>query len=222
MAQLLATLPHAEVVDAVDGRHSQEASRIPVHCGDLFQPNYPFPLNPGEIGAFLSHRKCYHRVVESGLDWVLIVEDDLRVDNKIFRQVLDLLDEYMTPDMLVRIPVKAGERPLRVIAQKNDIQLFLPENIGLVMACLAIGARAASNILQKTTQIDRPVDTFLQMHWVTHQPVHVIFPNGCTEISDAIGGSTIHTKKSGNRLSREWHRAIYRYRISCRPQTVSG
>lgn len=43
---------------------------------DVPNPSYPRTLTTGEIGCFLSHRKCWEKLVESGDDWALILEDD--------------------------------------------------------------------------------------------------------------------------------------------------
>ena len=36
---------------------------------------YPHRLRPGEIACFLSHRKCWQKLIDSGKDWALILED---------------------------------------------------------------------------------------------------------------------------------------------------
>jgi GR25 family glycosyltransferase involved in LPS biosynthesis len=82
-----------------------------------------------------------------------------------------------------------------------------------------VGKGAAQRLLDASAQIDRPVDTFLQMHWITGQPIHAILPNGNAEVAHQIGGSTIQTKiPAQGKLAREFKRLIYRARIALRPQ----
>ena len=217
--RLLRDLPGAELVEAVDGRDPEQVAGVEVHPGDLHAPRYPFALRPPEIGVFQSHRRCWQTILDRGWDRALVVEDDLQVSAPDFARALHMLDTHMTPDMVVRLPVKARERPAAVLAQDGDMRLILPRVIGLQCICMAVGARAAERLLRGSGVIDRPVDTWLQMHWVTGQPVHALLPNGNSEVAAQIGGSTIQTKTAASgKLAREWKRAVYRAQIALRPQ----
>ena len=66
MDALMARLPGAEVLPAVDGRVMSEAERGAICRPVLHRPAYPFPPKPGEIGCFLSHRRAWERIVASG------------------------------------------------------------------------------------------------------------------------------------------------------------
>ncbi len=217
--RLCATLPNAQLVDAVNGRDPNAIAGMRTAPGTLHAPRYPFPLRPAEIGVFLSHRKCWQRIVDDGADFALIAEDDLAVDPDRLARALDLIDAHATPEMYVRLPVKQREKPARVIAQTGDMRFMLPKVIGLQTVCQVVGRAAAQRLLIATEAIDRPVDTLLQMHWVTGQPVHAILPNGNREIAGEIGGSTIQTRTSAaSKLAREVKRAAYRAQVALRPQ----
>lgn len=219
--RLLRALPGAELVEAVNGRDPAQIAEVFTRPGDLFAPRYPFALRPPEIGVFQSHRRCWQTIVDRGWDWALVVEDDLAIDPARFDRALAMLRAQMTPEMVVRLPVKAREAPAAVLAQDGDMRLILPRVIGLQCICMAIGARAAQRLLAASIEIDRPVDTWLQMHWATGQPVHALLPTGNSEIAGQIGGSTIQTKtRASGKLAREIRRAIYRARIALRPQRL--
>ena len=217
--RLLSDLPDAEVFDAVNGRDPTQVAHVTTHQGTLLQPRYPFELTPAEIGVFQSHRACWRRIVEDGLDYALIAEDDLRVDRNRLNQALAMIAAHGTPDMYVRLPVKQRERPLRVVAEKNGMKMILPRTVGLQCICQVVGRNAANNLLAATEEIDRPVDTLLQMHWATKQSVHTILPNGNQEVAAELGGSTIQTKIKGRgKIMREVKRAWYRAQVALRPQ----
>lgn len=217
--RLCATLPNAQLVDAVNGRDPDAIAGMCTAPGTLHAPRYPFPLRPAEIGVFLSHRKCWQRIVDDGADFALIAEDDLAVDPDRLACALDLIGAHATPEMYVRLPVKQREKPARVIAESGGMQLILPRIIGLQCICQVVGREAARRLLAVTDTIDRPVDTLLQMHWVTGQPVHAILPNGNREIASEIGGSTIQTRTpAAGKLAREVKRAAYRAQVALRPQ----
>ena len=219
VTRLLGDLPQAEVVEAVDGRDPAQIGAVRWRDGDLFRPHYPFALRPAEIGVFQSHRRCWQRIVEAGWDYGLIAEDDLRVDPPRLARALDLIAAHGDTGMYIRLPVKQRETPARVLAEDGDMRLILPRVIGLQCICQVVGREAAARLLAATETIDRPVDTFLQMHWASGQPVHALLPNGNAEGAREIGGSTIQVKtRASGKLTREISRAWYRAQVARRPQ----
>lgn len=217
---LLSTLANAEVVDAVIGREVMAAGTQPLRKGDLHHPRYPFALGPGEVGCFLSHRKCWQKIVDDQLDYALIVEDDLHLDATGWGEAQNLVAEYAGTDSFFRLPAKRREVPTITLAEQGEARLFLPKVIGLQTVAQVVGRNAAIRLLAASEALDRPVDTFLQMHWVHGQPIQTILPNGVSELTQELGGSTIQKKKSGNKLKREFKRALYRAQVSSRPQKI--
>ncbi len=213
------TLPEAELIEAVDGRDPQRVPDVRSQDGTLHRPHYPFALRPAEIGVFESHRRCWRRIVESGWDYALITEDDLQVDPARLQRALDMIGDHGSPEMYIRLPVKQRETAADTLATDGDMALILPRVIGLQCICQIVGRGAAERLLSATDRIDRPVDTLLQMHWITGQPVHAMLGTGNAEIAGQIGGSTIQTKtRTSGKLAREFKRAVYRTRIALRPQ----
>lgn len=199
VARLLQDLPDAQVVEAVNGRDPTQVADVRTHSGNLHSPSYPFALTPAEIGVFQSHRKCWQMIVDQGWDYAMIVEDDLAVSRPELDRALQLIHQNMTPDMYLRLPPKMRELPADVVARDGDMALILPKRIGLQCCCQVVGRDAAQRLLDGSTQIDRPVDTWLQMHWVTGQKLHALLPNGLSEIANQIGGSTIQQKNPHQR-----------------------
>ncbi|MBL4769392.1 MAG: glycosyltransferase family 25 protein [Rhodobacteraceae bacterium] len=216
---LLAALPNAAVVDAINGPQISDQNACPTRPGDLHEPSYPFPLGPGEIGCFLSHRACWQRIIDSGDDYGLIAEDDLAFDPINWAEVMDVIQTHATADMFIRMPAKQRETPVRAIGESGSARLFLPRVIGLQTVCQVVGRNAAIRLLAASETLDRPVDTLLQMHWITGQPIHTVLPNGVLELTDELGGSTIQKKtRTNNLLMREIKRFKYRSQVKMRPQ----
>ena len=218
--RLLSDLPDAQLVEAVNGRDPDQIKNVEIHDGNLLKPRYPFAMRPAEIGVFESHRKCWQHIVDAGWDYALIVEDDLQVDPQRLDRALRLIAANATPDMYVRLPVKQRELAARVVAEDDDIAFILPRVIGLQCICQVVGRGAAETLLNQSRQLDRPVDTWLQMHWATGQPVHTVLNTGNAEIANQIGGSTIQKKtRTSGKLMREINRWRYRRAVAARPQT---
>lgn len=216
---LLFALINPTVVDAINGQDALAQNAIPIRPGDLHQPAYPFPLGPGEVGCFLSHRLCWQKIIDSGQDYGLIAEDDLAFDPVNWVEAMDLIEDHATADMFIRLPAKPREKPVQIIGQNGSARLFLPRIIGRNSVCQVVGRNAAQRLLAASETLDRPLDAFLQMHWVTGQPVHTILPNGVLELTDELGGSTVQkTSRTSNVLMRAINRFKYRALINKRPQ----
>lgn len=103
-------------------------------------------------------------------------------------------------------PVTAPE-----IDRQGQAILMQPRLTPLRTSGQLVSRWAAERLLSLSEPFDRPVDTFLQMHWHTGLRLGVISPSGLTDRTEAIGGSTIGGRKSlGERLTREWKRSRYR------------
>jgi GR25 family glycosyltransferase involved in LPS biosynthesis len=158
-------------------------------------------IGAGEVGCFLSHRACWQRIVDEGWNYALVAEDDLAVDIRIWPDVMSLIDRHADENSFIRMPAKAREHAARTVAQHGQAGLFVPQLIGLQTVCQVVGRAAARRLLAASEIIDRPVDTFLQMHWITGQTVHTILPNGVSELTAETGGSTIQKKtRTGGKL----------------------
>ncbi|TMV04851.1 glycosyltransferase family 25 protein [Ruegeria sediminis] len=217
--RLCADLPGAELFEAVNGRDLAQIAGVELFPGDLHRPRYPFALCPAEIGVFESHRKLWRKMVDEEIDLAIITEDDLRIDPDRFAVALDMVRAHATPDHYIRLPVKQRETPAAVLEARNGLRLILPRVIGLQCVCQVVGRNAAARLLGATRRIDRPVDTFLQMHWITGQPVHALQGTGNQEVAAEIGGSTIQKKtRPGEALEREVKRAKYRLKLQGYPQ----
>lgn len=79
-----------EMVEAVYGKELRQDEVMLLFNEKKFVCNYGRTLLPGEIGCTLSHRKCYDKLLTSGDDIALIIEDDINfVKKEIICNVLE-------------------------------------------------------------------------------------------------------------------------------------
>ncbi len=213
--RLLATCPlPAEIVDAVDGGALPDEERAAVYVPDLHRPNYPFDLRAAEIGCFLSHRRCWQKIVNEDLPHALVFEDDAALDATIATGALKMAEAHIQDAGFIQLPVRPVEGNPPVVAEKDGVRLTRPTVIPLRLSGQLISRSAARELLRLTAVFDRPVDTFLQMYWLTGVRPLVVEPSGLSDCTREAGGSTISRKKSiGERVAREAKRYWYRRRI---------
>ena len=200
----------ANVVDAVDGHALSHEEIGAVYRRKLHRPHYPFALRHQEVACFLSHRKAWQTILDSGLDYGLIVEDDAQIDFEAFDRIWSSARDILVPGDYLRFPRKF--RPGECPRQRSRTHVFRPDLPGLGMVLQLVGRDAAAALLRSTTPFDRPVDTLIQMRWL--HPIRILSsaPICVHEVATQMGGSLIQGAEKGarERLVRAVRRSRYR------------
>ena len=203
----------ARILDAVDGRAlaAKDALTALVMPKPL-EPRFPFPMGPGEFGCFLSHRQAWEALLASDAEAALILEDDVALGPD-FPAALRLATRHVAGMGYVQLQT----RPVigaSVVDSEGACQLYRPVVTPLRTSGQLVHRDAANRLLALSTQIDRPVDGFLQMHWLTGLQAGSIAPSGLRDVSASSGGSTLKSDKSlAQKLVRQVHRLRYRRAI---------
>ena len=207
----------SEVLAAVDGARLTPQEVGQAYARRRFRPTYPFPLTRTEVGVFLSHRAAWRRILDDALDFAFIFEDDAEIDPSQFAALV----EFVTPEQPAWDYVLLPAQPIRngvVVASRGDFTLLRPEAPPLRAIAQIVSHAAAKRLLDHTLPFDRPIDTLMQMTWVTGQPLLVASPSPIRDVSRETGGSTVQRKSMGilDRLHHEAMRPIYRAQVLAR------
>lgn len=185
----------AEIVHAVDGSAMSDDEVSRIYVKNQLQPTYPFALRGGEIGCFLSHRKCWRRMIDEELDAALILEDDIEVDQPVFDRALGITRKHIDELGYIQFQVRPIPENAEVIIAEDEVRLVRPRPTPLRTSGQLVSRAAAQKLLELTEVFDRPVDTYLQMHWVTGIHLACVTPSGVSDRTAETGGSTISSKK---------------------------
>jgi len=205
----------SEVLPAVDGARLTPEEVKAAYERARFAPRYPFALGLTEIGAFLSHRAAWRRIVGDGLDFAVVFEDDAAIDAARFAAALDFAAaERGAWDYLI-MPAAGLEPAGDVVARRGGFSLLKPHAPPLRAIGQFVSCGAAERLLASTEPFDRPVDSFLQMTWVTGVPMLVALPTPIRDVSRETGGTTVQRRRMGlvQRLHHEVMRPIYRAKV---------
>lgn len=205
----------SSVIDAVDGDLLTESEINSIYSKNkIYKTKYPFIINTGEIGCFLSHRKAWQRIVDQKLDAGLIIEDDVRINNSIFVKAFNFSVKHIKEYKYIQFQVRKTNRKSEIIQADTQLQLLKPLPSYLRTSAQLVSFEAATELLQKTQKIDRPVDTTLQMFWETKIICYCVNRSGITDHTIEAGGSTlIQKQKSSFNISKNIKRFIYRIKI---------
>lgn len=161
-----------ERIPAVNGRalSEQQISEI-TYPYNHFESKVRFTreLTKGEVGCFLSHRKCWERLLESDHQWALIMEDDIQISSLARPYILS--SEWIPSgvDICQLSCLKAIEHG-RVLEET----ITLCENVSLVAPlaptplgtqCYLISRKVAQIALDLSERLPAPVDNFLFSPW---------------------------------------------------------
>jgi GR25 family glycosyltransferase involved in LPS biosynthesis len=205
----------AELLEAVDGRAMTPVALQERAHRDLHTPRYPFPLANGEIACFLSHRRAWQAIVDSGCHAGLIAEDDVAASSPDFLPLVDRVLAGIEPGDFVRFPMRErGERGPRVwgTGPLHVIEPYLP---ALNMQMQIVGREAARLLLAASETFDRPVDSYVQMQWLHGARMLSARPIVIRELGGQLGGSVIHPRRRTlvDRLVHEVQRPLIRLAV---------
>ena len=216
---LIGALPiPSQIVPAVDGKLLSPEAVKAAYVRARHAPRYPFALGPPEIGAFLSHRAAWRRIVDEGLDCAVVFEDDASVDRERFAELLDFLAAERARWTYVLMPAAGLEPNGAALARSGEFALITPQSPPLRAIGQVVSREAAERLLAVTAPFDRPIDTFLQMNWITGVTLLAATPTPIRDVSRETGGTTVQRKRIGllERLHHEAMRPIYRARVAAR------
>lgn len=217
----------AQIVDAVDGAKLPETVLTSYYSGkSLFEPVYPFKLNVGEVGCFLSHRKVWKAIVEQKLDAGLIFEDDLHIIPNQFGPAVAIAERNIEKLGYIQFQVRNVPDQNQILSDTQNAKIVQPVVTPLRTSAQFVSRAAAERLLNLTQEIDRPIDGFLQLHWETGIHLSCVVPSGVSDRTAETGGSTLSAKHPLiKKLGRELKRSRYKTQIrkySARSSDVIG
>ena len=204
-----------EIIDAVDGRLLTENKILQYYSEKpLFEPAYPFKINKGEIGCFLSFRKAWQNIVDQNLAGGLIFEDDVSLNLNVFQYSFDTALNWIEKHGYIQFQVRNVSKKIEIIKAYKKINLLKPSPILLRCSAQLVSYSTAKRLLEITERFDRPVDGLLQLNWSTGVEVTTITPSGVMDNTNASGGSNLSLNIPFTlKIKQEYNRIKYRYNI---------
>lgn len=200
----------AEVISAIDGATLPAQTIAPLH-----RPRYPFALSPTEIAIFLSFRKVWARIIDDGAEAALVCEDDIHFQHG-FAQVAHFAARHVARLGYIQFQTRRLPGPAREVTREGDLAILRHRVVPVRCTAQLIHRDTAARLLRATARFDRPVDTTLQMPWVTGVEIYTAQPSRVAEMSASTGGSTQTRRRKTltGELRRTLQRQLYRNRIA--------
>ena len=162
-----AQLDHLQIpverLEAVDGKMLSEEEVGKLTSSVHFSMGRE--LGRGEIGCFLSHRKCWEKLLDSDEKYALVMEDDLILSD---RSPEFMLSDDWIPDVcdLIQLFISPNRKKYVCCNDECDLvtgdQLWIPVSPTPVGTLAYIISREAAKVaLEESETFNLPVDEFL-------------------------------------------------------------
>lgn len=156
-----------ERIEAVDGKMLEKSvldSLVPP-LDDISKICCPRALTSSEIACFLSHKKCWQRLIDSDENWALIMEDDIRVSDR----ALKFIENHnWIPEGIHILQLHVWRTPWKAKVSKKHFSLDDGDELLIPLHPAALGTQAylisktaAQQAIKMSNKIPAPVDEFL-------------------------------------------------------------
>jgi len=195
-------------ISAVDGRNlSEEALAAAV------APKFEFqPINAGEIGLFMSHKKAWQKLIDSGEPHAVVFEDDVVLSHSI-RSVFEAIDSSTPKFDVIKL-----ESTLRlVVCNRHSTTLTADCELKQLLtwhggtAGYIISAECAQRLLKLRSKLADPIDQVMfnplsqvscQLNILQLNPAACIQKDILEKDSSNAFGTTIDRDVSNGRFFR--------------------
>lgn len=161
-------------------------------------------ITPNLIGCSLSHINIYQKIVDEGLDYALVLEDDIYLE-KNFTSIITEIEKHIQPEQIIMLHYRCWEA---IDLHKKD-GLPLPDNSYLFdvtakynllsTAAYIVTKSAAKSMLQKLLPIHSGPDNwkyFCECGAVKNLQIIYPIPTSIKAFQSTIGSVNQSSKKS--------------------------
>ncbi len=166
----------------------------------------------GELGCYLSHVEAMRRLLASGADFALVLEDDVLVTERLPAALRGLMRHASRWDMVKLSAVHSGTpQPVLEVAPGQHLAVMLSRCTG--SSAYLINRRAAQAYARDLLPMSLPYDHVFDQGWRFGLKVRLLTPTPCMHDEDTA--STIGAPAGTPLRKFHWTRRFptYAYRI---------
>ena len=167
-----------------------------------------YPMVKGEIGCFLAHREAWKATLSGSHDYVLILEDDLKITPENLTKIATITEIKEARNLITLLFAANHQLSFRRWIKRKDVQLVIPTDKTYSTMAYFISKQTARQLLKHSESIYCPVDEFTNMESLHHIPLAHCYPllveqDGSTS---SIGTRTKPPIKTLQKLIRNYFR----------------
>jgi glycosyl transferase family 25 len=166
----------------------------------------------GELGCYLSHVWCMQRLMSSGHEYALIIEDDALLGDDLPAVLQALISKSEQWDMVKLSGLHSGT-PLPVCGLFGDYRLAIPLSRYTGSSCYLVNRYVAGVYAEKLLPMKLPYDHEYDRAWAYDFKMRMVDPAPCTHTFELGSELNPHAVE---RVNFHWSRrlSVYGWRLS--------
>lgn len=177
-----------ERLSAAEGKNLPMDDAGLVDVASFKRKHGKMPL-PGEVGCYLSHVWAMRRFLQTDRQYLLILEDDLRLGPDMPQVVSALMERSEQWDVVMLSGVHSG-RPLHVSQLLGRYTLAVPLSRYAGSSCYLVSRHAAEVYLRDLLPMSLPYDHEYDRAWARGLKIRIVTPAPCLHSFE--DGSDLH------------------------------
>ncbi|MFZ5756988.1 MAG: glycosyltransferase family 25 protein [Pseudomonadota bacterium] len=200
------------VIEAVRGASLSDDERKRLYDDARARTRKGYSFSPGEIGCALSHLKIYQSMVDEGIPWALVLEDDalLSVNAPAVISAAGSWVVHPEPRVLLLTPM------IRFM-QRGYLPLLSPyRNVRMWRAWISTGYLINLSAARDFLRVNQPVH-ILSDDWIRYRQFSAVDVRGvdpfCIGLHESTLDSNIAAERKANKKLRRSHYYVFRERL---------
>jgi glycosyl transferase family 25 len=137
--------------------------------------SYHKHMTRGELGCYLSHVRAWRAIVDEQLDYAVILEDDILLQDGIQRG-LEAITNIQQPWDLIKLAESPVKRKAVHQIPVDDFSLITYNKVPSRTCAQVVSFSGAKKLLARSININRPIDIELQYWWESELNVFGLKP----------------------------------------------
>jgi glycosyl transferase family 25 len=137
--------------------------------------SYHKHMTRGELGCYLSHARAWQAIVDEQLDYAVILEDDILLQDDI-QQGLEAIKYIQQPWDVIKLAEAPARRKAVHQIPAGDFSLITYNKVPSRTCAQVVSLSGARKLLATSININRPIDIELQYWWESELNVFGLKP----------------------------------------------
>lgn len=191
-----------ERVAAVDGSKLTEQEIAEHYCEALNKTLHYRPMKAGEVACYLSHRKVCQQILDSGLDYALVLEDDAELVPGSREFVEKAAASHQHWDIVKLYEGPNAKKAIDALKVTEQFSLTVTAKVPSGTVAQIISREGARKILAMSERFGRPIDQDIRHWWLHDLRVLGVSPTLVSHVGEESDIDAI----SGHRKVRDYSR----------------
>jgi glycosyl transferase family 25 len=126
--------------------------------------SYHKHMTNGELGCYLSHVRAWQKIVDEQLDYAVILEDDILLQENI-QGGLEAIEYIQQPWDIIKLAEVSAKRKVVHQIPVGDFSLVTYNKVPSRTCAQVVSLSGAKKLLAASSSINRPIDIELQYWW---------------------------------------------------------